>query len=101
MGKDSKIEWTHHTFNPWWGCVKVSEACKHCYAEAWAERVGQMSVGLSRIVDSSQTRIGNSHESGTDLRLRKVFVKESSAHRWQIFSKTEKNLYRGGIGWVR
>lgn len=40
MGKYSKIEWTHHTFNPWWGCIKVSEACKHCYAEAWARRVG-------------------------------------------------------------
>lgn len=41
MGQNSKIEWTHHTFNPWWGCVKVSEACKHCYAEAWAKRVGE------------------------------------------------------------
>lgn len=40
MGKDSKIEWTHHTFNPWWGCVKVSPACKFCYAESWAKRVG-------------------------------------------------------------
>ena len=33
MGKDSRIEWTHHTFNPWWGCVRVSAACDHCYAE--------------------------------------------------------------------
>lgn len=40
MAKNSKIEWTHHTFNPWWGCVKVSPACKYCYAEAWAKRVG-------------------------------------------------------------
>jgi len=40
MAKDSKIEWTHHTFNPWWGCAKVSPACTHCYAEAWAKRVG-------------------------------------------------------------
>ncbi|RDI25179.1 protein gp37 [Pseudacidovorax intermedius] len=40
MAKDSRIEWTHHTFNPWWGCVKVSPACDHCYAEAWAKRVG-------------------------------------------------------------
>lgn len=40
MGKDSHIEWTHHTFNPWWGCVKVSPGCKHCYAEAWAKRFG-------------------------------------------------------------
>lgn len=41
MGENSKIEWTTHTFNPWWGCTKVSEACKNCYAEAWAKRVGQ------------------------------------------------------------
>ena len=41
MAKNSKIEWTHHTFNPWWGCVKISPACKHCYAETWAKRVGQ------------------------------------------------------------
>jgi protein gp37 len=41
MAKDSRIEWTHHTFNPWWGCVKVSPGCKHCYAEAWAKRTGQ------------------------------------------------------------
>jgi protein gp37 len=40
MAKNSSIEWTHHTFNPWWGCVKVSPACKHCYAESWAKRVG-------------------------------------------------------------
>lgn len=40
MGKNSTIEWTHHTFNPWWGCVKVSAGCKHCYAETWSRRVG-------------------------------------------------------------
>lgn len=41
MGKNSQIEWTHHTFNPWWGCAKVSPACDNCYAEAWAKRVGE------------------------------------------------------------
>lgn len=40
MGQDSKIEWTHHTFNPWWGCVRVSPGCEHCYAETFAKRVG-------------------------------------------------------------
>jgi protein gp37 len=40
MGANSRIEWTHHTFNPWWGCFKVSPACKNCCAEAWAKRVG-------------------------------------------------------------
>ena len=40
MAKNSHIEWTHHTFNPWWGCVNVSPACKHCYAESLAKRFG-------------------------------------------------------------
>ncbi|MEQ1859202.1 MAG: phage Gp37/Gp68 family protein [Chthoniobacteraceae bacterium] len=40
MGKNTSIEWTEHTFNPWWGCAKVSPACTHCYAEAWAARFG-------------------------------------------------------------
>lgn len=39
MGQDSKIEWTRHTFNPWWGCERVSPACKHCYADTWAQRL--------------------------------------------------------------
>lgn len=30
--KNSSIEWTHHTFNPWIGCTQVSPACDHCYA---------------------------------------------------------------------
>lgn len=40
MGKNSSIEWTHHTFNPWWGCTKVSPACQNCYAESIARRYG-------------------------------------------------------------
>jgi protein gp37 len=40
MAKDSRIEWTHHTFNPWWGCERVSPACRNCYAETWAHRLG-------------------------------------------------------------
>ena len=40
MAENSGIEWTHHTFNPWIGCTKVSAACDHCYAEAWDKRFG-------------------------------------------------------------
>ncbi|WP_437649296.1 DUF5131 family protein [Sorangium sp. So ce362] len=39
MSKDSAIEWTDHTFNPWWGCTKISPACAHCYAETWSKRL--------------------------------------------------------------
>jgi protein gp37 len=38
MGANSKISWTHHTFNPWRGCTKVSEGCKNCYAETLSKR---------------------------------------------------------------
>jgi len=40
MAQNSSIEWTDHTFNPWWGCSKVSPACDNCYAELWAKRMG-------------------------------------------------------------
>lgn len=40
MGSFSKIEWTTHTFNPWWGCTKVSDGCKFCYAETLSNRYG-------------------------------------------------------------
>lgn len=41
MSENSKIEWTDHTFNPWWGCQKVSEGCKNCYAETLDNRYNQ------------------------------------------------------------
>ena len=40
MGEHSGISWTDATFNPWWGCTKVSPACKNCYADTWARRTG-------------------------------------------------------------
>jgi protein gp37 len=41
MAENSKIEWTDHTANFWWGCVKVSDGCKHCYADTLARRYGK------------------------------------------------------------
>ena len=45
MGRVSKNEWTHHTFNPWRGCQHSVTAdgsthpgCAHCYAEALSKR---------------------------------------------------------------
>lgn len=39
MGKTT-ISWTDYSFNPVWGCQKVSPGCAHCYAERFAKRVG-------------------------------------------------------------
>lgn len=44
--ENSKIEWTDHTFNPWIGCTKVSDGCKHCYAETLMDkRYGRVQWG--------------------------------------------------------
>jgi len=51
MVQFSKIEWCHHTYNPWSGCTKVSPACKFCYAEALSKRMpklGNWGVGAER-----------------------------------------------------
>ena len=53
MGKDTKIEWAHHTFNPWRGCEKVSAGCKNCYAEVQSKRnpavLGEWGPGGQRV----------------------------------------------------
>lgn len=40
MSERTGISWTDHTFNPWWGCTKVSPGCKNCYAETFSARYG-------------------------------------------------------------
>lgn len=48
MAINSAIEWTDHTFNPWWGCVKVSPGCESCYAETLAKRYGHAVWGPAK-----------------------------------------------------
>jgi len=96
MAKDSKIEWTHHTFNPWWGCAKVSAACDNCYAETWAKRVGSNVWGRQ----AKRRFFGDSHwkepiawnieAASTGIRRRvfcasmaDVFEKRSELHQWR------------------
>lgn len=48
MGKNSAIEWTDHTFNPWIGCAKVSVGCTNCYAETLMDtRFGRVQWGVN------------------------------------------------------
>ncbi len=42
MASKSHIEWTEITWNPVTGCSKVSQGCKHCYAERMAKRLEAM-----------------------------------------------------------
>jgi protein gp37 len=38
VAKQSSIEWTKSTWNPWIGCTEVSPACDNCYAKEWDRR---------------------------------------------------------------
>lgn len=44
MALKSGIEWTEATWNPSTGCTKISDACRHCYAERLALRLQKMGV---------------------------------------------------------
>lgn len=46
MGQNSGIAWCDATFNPWWGCVRVSRACEHCYADTWAGKTAKVGGGF-------------------------------------------------------
>lgn len=66
MSDDTGIEWTDATWNPIRGCSRVSEGCRHCYAERVAARFsgpGMPYEGLAvrklRVVsDDEQTTVG-------------------------------------------
>jgi protein gp37 len=40
MAENSKIGWTDHTANLWWGCTEVHAGCDNCYARVLANRWG-------------------------------------------------------------
>ncbi len=46
MATTSEIEWTEMTWNPVTGCRKISQGCKHCYAERMAKRL--LAMGSDR-----------------------------------------------------
>ena len=108
MSKDSKIEWTHHTFNPWWGCVKVSPACKNCYADTWSRRVGHNLWGAK----SPRRFFGENHwrepikwneQAARNRERYRVFCasmadvfetrKELNEHRYKLWELIEETPY--------
>ena len=81
MGQDSKIEWCTHTLNPWIGCTKVSDGCKHCYAEAMMDhRYGKVKWG----------------PNGTRNRTTEANWKQ--AIKWNLLAKEAGERHRSGAG---
>jgi protein gp37 len=85
MSKKSSIEWTDATWNPVRGCTKISDGCKHCYAETFAERFRGVK--------------GHPYEQGFDLRL--VPEKLAEPLRWRnpkmIFVNSMSDLFHESV----
>lgn len=87
MSANSKIEWTDHTFSPWWGCAKVSPACDFCYAEAWAKRTGF--PGLWG-VDAARRSFGDKRWA-EPLKWERLAVKEG--RRFRVFCASMADVF--------
>lgn len=61
MGDNTKIEWADATFSPWWGCSKVSQACKNCYAEAFAKTRLGFDIWSQQDGDGERRTFGDDH----------------------------------------
>lgn len=48
MSANTPIEWTDHSFNIAWGCVRISPGCQKCYADALALRYGHSVWGPAK-----------------------------------------------------
>lgn len=88
MSSKSSIEWTDATWNPVRGCSRVSEGCRHCYAEIMAARFsgpGMWGEGFAHMVGGDHRWTGKTEliESQMDLPLRwrdprRIFVNSTS-----------------------
>jgi len=111
----STIEWTEMTWNPVTGCSKVSEGCRHCYAERMAKRLHAMGNGryangfrvtlhddlvdLPRRMRQSRLIFVNSmsdlfHENVPIDFIRRVFhtMQACPQHTFQILTKRARRL---------
>ena len=87
MAENSNIEWTHHTFNPWIGCTKVSPGCANCYAETRSKRFpdqGQWGPNGKRVVTS---------DSNWKLPLRWNRAAEAAGERHRVFCASLADVF--------
>jgi protein gp37 len=98
MAQQSLIEWTDATWNPWHGCVKVSDGCKHCYMYRGKERYGKNPKEVTR----SRTTFADPLK-WEDPRLifacswSDWFIAQADSWRdeaWEIIKKTPHHTYQ-------
>lgn len=78
MAKNSKIEWTNHTANLWWGCTERHLGCMRCYARIIALKYGYDIWGLNKprrkIMSVWSELVAYQREAKAANEIHKVFV---------------------------
>lgn len=126
--KDSKIAWTHHTFNPWVGCTKVSPGCVHCYAETLNHRWGKGNWGpeaprsrtsenywkqplawnkeaervgdMHRVFCASMADVGEDRDDLIPARMDlSVMIENTPELHWLLLTKRPENMVRLFARW--
>ncbi|WP_291295853.1 DUF5131 family protein [Elioraea sp.] len=100
MSDGTGIEWTDATWNPVRGCTRVSEGCRHCYAETLAARFsgpGQPYEGLAGRV----THPDGTSEARWTGRVRSVKELMGEPTRWKkprrIFVNSMSDLFHEAV----
>jgi len=91
MGTETAIAWTHSTFNPWWGCTKVSPACDHCYAESIAKAYGHRVWGAG----APRRYFGDKHWQ-EPLKWERAAQKNGKPHR--VFCASMADVFDNEVG---
>lgn len=114
MATVTSIEWTERTWNPVTGCSKVSQGCKHCYAERIADRFWgdrpftEVQCHPERLSHPKSIRKGSMffvnsmsdlfHPDVPDKFIRSVFnvMRECPQHTFQVLTKRSERLAQLG-----
>lgn len=123
MAEFTAISWAHHTFNCWWGCRKVSPACRFCYAERDSNRWGIDAWGSKgerrmmseaywrrpltwnrkalatgeqvRVFCASMADVFEDHPAVVDARARLWdLIEQTPALTWMLLTKRPQNIAR-------
>lgn len=78
MGDNTGIEWTDATWNPVTGCAKVSQGCKHCYAERDWVRLQHLPAYAGREFTDVRTHADRLDQPLRWRRPRRIFVNSMS-----------------------
>ncbi len=97
MGRQTEIEWCDATWNPWYGCRKVSPGCARCYAERDMTRYGKPFGEVTR----AKTTFRDPLKWKDPLKIFACswsdwFIKEADPWRdeaWEIIRQTPQHTY--------